>query len=107
MQQIVLEVTWNQTKAYFSWSGFTSTPENGTPTVEIDSMLGQELGLEPGTEVMFVIITSLNKRKINLRLIMHTKVGASISVEPVTEDDWEIVVCQSPSLHQLTWMVGR
>lgn len=87
-QNIVLEIQGNQDqkKVYFGWSGEASKPlpANAVFThgkfdvLEMDPQVGLAAGLQDG-------------QKINVEFCKNVPDCTTVSVEPLTEDDWEIL----------------
>lgn len=89
-QNVILEIqTGTSKKLYFGWSGEASkalpphavfTQTNGTKldVLEIDPQVGQAVGLQDG-------------QKIQVDFCKNVPSCTSVSVEPLTEDDWEIL----------------
>ncbi|ORX77822.1 hypothetical protein BCR32DRAFT_56153 [Anaeromyces robustus] len=80
-----------KSKYYFGWTGSSSSivnsqqnnyndnNNNNSLVIEIDSYFGRSLGLKNG-------------QKVYAELINNVQLTQSVNVEPLTEDDWEILV---------------
>ncbi|CAG8742601.1 10347_t:CDS:2, partial [Racocetra fulgida] len=71
-QTVILELSWHDTKiaqgkAYVGWSGFSSKADH-SDAIEIDPQFGEAIGLH------------------------HDQKANSVKVEPISSDDWEIIV---------------
>jgi peroxin-1 len=87
----MLEITNNNNKkVYCGWSGeaskplqpnsvFTHGPNGKLDVLEMDPQLGQAIGLQDG-------------QKVNVEFCRNVPECATVHVEPLTEDDWEILV---------------
>jgi peroxin-1 len=63
---------------YLGWTGGSSSPVNHQDTVELDVQLAKNLGLK-------------SQQLVNVEIIHQVPAAKSISVEPLTIDDWEIL----------------
>jgi hypothetical protein len=71
--------------------------EKGLETVEIDPQYAQSLGLTQGDIVRQHISfydVKLKLFKVEIGLIYDMAVARSVSTEPLTSDDWDIIVSQ-------------
>ncbi|ORX46363.1 AAA-domain-containing protein [Piromyces finnis] len=93
---VVVEVKWlnnqisksKKSPCYFGWTGSSSTAINqqnnyndndgNNLVIEIDSYFGKSLGLRNG-------------QKVQAQLVSNVQLTQSVNVEPLTEDDWEIL----------------
>ncbi|XP_038050975.1 peroxisome biogenesis factor 1-like isoform X2 [Patiria miniata] len=82
-QNYIFELQWgDRGRAYVSWAGDTlRLPEGstvGNPTIQINGLYGNKLGLCHGEEVL-------------LKPVPKVHSCSRVSVEPATSDDWEIL----------------
>lgn len=67
-------------------------------TVEIDPQFASSLGFAEGSTVRHVLFDSANptdvRAKLEIGLLHDLDVAKSVSTEPVSSDDWEILVRQ-------------
>lgn len=83
IQDVIIEVVLKSTMKYYAgWSGMSSSK---IKTIEIDSVFAQSLNLPEHTEVI-----------VNLKLNNYET--HSISLEPVTSSDWELVELHAQTL---------
>ncbi|TPX48029.1 hypothetical protein SeLEV6574_g02296 [Synchytrium endobioticum] len=61
-----------------AFSEVASVNSNNTNVMEIETAFGQGLGLMPG-------------QRVNVEFVKNVETGISVDVEPLTEDDWEIL----------------
>ncbi|KAJ3287610.1 Peroxisome biosynthesis protein pex1 [Rhizoclosmatium sp. JEL0117] len=71
----VFRVTRKKQSFYFSWSGGVSSAGR---TIEVDSAVAAALGLNDGDRAA-------------IELLPNVQVAASVNVEPLSPDDWEII----------------
>jgi len=89
--------------AYVGWTGLASSPSSGRwkaedslESIEIDPQLCTSLGFTEGEVVGHALeleaVAVLNLRQLELGLVHNLPVASSVSTEPVSSDDWEILV---------------
>jgi peroxin-1 len=89
--------------AYVGWTGLASSPSSGTwkaedtlESIEIDPQLCTSLGFTEGEVVSYALgleaVAVLNPRQLELGLVHNLPVASSVSTEPISSDDWEILV---------------
>ncbi|KAG1055850.1 hypothetical protein G6F43_002212 [Rhizopus delemar] len=86
-QNVVLEISIDAKKFYCGWSGDSSRPLQPNSVfgpnakldvLEIDPQLGTTMGLQEG-------------QKVNVEFCRNVPECYTVNVEPLTEDDWEIL----------------
>lgn len=98
--------------AYVGWTGMASSSslaqfQNGIragdalETIEIDPQLASSLGFVEGSTVRpqlesFFFSSLLACVQLEIGLLHDLEVAKSVSTEPVSPDDWEILVNSSP-----------
>ncbi|KAI8892430.1 P-loop containing nucleoside triphosphate hydrolase protein [Globomyces pollinis-pini] len=75
---LILQLNTKSSSVFVAWAGGSSSPLNGSETLEIDRNYAHALGLSHASVVSVKIINSC-------------PIASSISVEPWTSDDWEII----------------
>jgi peroxin-1 len=89
--------------AYVGWTGLASSPSSGRwkaedtlESIEIDPQLCTSLGFTEGEVVGHVLgleaVAVLNLWQLELGLVHNLPVASSVSTEPISSDDWEILV---------------
>jgi peroxin-1 len=95
-----------RTEAYVGWTGMASASslahfnaahsgDGGFETVEIDPQFAQGLGFAQGDVVCDIIMFfshSLNAFQVEIGLLYDLPQAKSVGTEPLTSDDWEIIV---------------
>lgn len=96
-------------EAYVGWTGMASasslahfnvgqSSEGGFETIEMDPQYAQGLGLAQGNIVcMRLIFIQIHTRscytlKVEIGLLHDLPQASSVGTEPLTSDDWEIIV---------------
>ena len=80
-----------------------SSAEKGVETLEIDPQFAQGLGFSPGDVVRNIAVapifwTSQPLFKVEIGLLHDLGYAKSIGTEPLTADDWEILVRLHPAM---------
>lgn len=99
--------------AYVGWTGLASSPSSGRwkaedslELIEIDPQLCTSLGFAEGEVVGHALglkaVAVLNPRQLELGLVHNLPVASSVSTEPISSDDWEILV----SSCRMSWNFG-
>ncbi|XP_075809757.1 peroxisomal ATPase PEX1 isoform X3 [Microtus pennsylvanicus] len=78
LQNQAIEVTWDQQPTYLSWVEGRHFSDHSENVAEINGQVGQKLGLCSGDQVF-------------LRPCSHVVSCQQVEVEPLSEDDWEIL----------------
>ena len=71
--------------------------EKGMETVEIDPQLAEGLGFAAGDIVRDTHLSShllLTRVQVEIGLLHDLPYATAVSTEPLTADDWEILVCR-------------
>ncbi|CAG8487764.1 12626_t:CDS:2 [Racocetra fulgida] len=89
-QNVILELSSHdakiaQGKAYVGWSGFSSKSEH-SDAIEIDPQFGEAIGLHHGQKIYFKRFEDIVPE------------ANSVEVEPISSDDWEIIVTESTEI---------
>jgi peroxin-1 len=91
--------------AYVGWTGMVSasslahfnstSSDNSLETVEIDPQYAEGLGFRKGDVVcivpLFRVLTA-HIAKVEVGLLYDLPIAKSVATEPLTPDDWEILV---------------
>lgn len=81
-----MEVTWGSNRIYLGWGGETSS---GNRSIEVPFHLAQMLNLTSNLQVILFIIVIF---QVDVRPVPNVIPATSITVEPISTDDWEIIV---------------
>nr|XP_048292513.1 peroxisome biogenesis factor 1 isoform X4 [Myodes glareolus] len=87
LQNQAIEVTWDRQPTYLSWVEGRHFNDQSENVAEISRQVGQKLGLCSGDQVF-------------LRPCSHVVSCQQVEVEPLSEDDWEILELHAISLEQ-------
>ncbi|XP_057624142.1 peroxisomal ATPase PEX1 isoform X1 [Chionomys nivalis] len=87
LQNQAIEVTWDHQPTYLSWVEGRHFSDQSENVAEISRQVGQKLGLCSGDQVF-------------LRPCSHVVSCQQVEVEPLSEDDWEILELHAISLEQ-------
>jgi peroxin-1 len=83
--------------AHFNTAASSELGDVGFETVEIDPQYAQGLGFSQGDIVRISSIPPSNSLltsfKVEIGLLHDLPFAKSVSSEPLTADDWEIIVC--------------
>jgi peroxin-1 len=80
-----------------SLAHFNSSSDNSLETVEIDPQYAEGLGFKKG-DVVYIFhvslpfLLSLTLSKVEVGLLYDLPMAKSVATEPLTPDDWEILV---------------
>jgi peroxin-1 len=72
--------------------------DRGYETIEIDPQYAQGLGFAQGDLVRTVVLflgLNFNNEKVDIGLLYDLPLAKSVGTEPLTSDDWEIIVSQN------------
>jgi peroxin-1 len=99
VSDICIEISWSDTslarkKAYVGWSGaasgkigfFDKTKPDGD-VIELDATFGHALGLK-------------DRQRVSVEFIRPPAMASRVDVEPVSEDDWEILTLHAGYLEE-------
>lgn len=97
-------------EAYVGWTGMasasslnqfrsTQNAEKALETIEIDPQYAQGLGLSQGdlvrvNDTLINLSSLLNHFQVEIGLLHDLPLATSVATEPLTSDDWEIIVGQ-------------
>ncbi|XP_077915388.1 peroxisomal ATPase PEX1 isoform X5 [Halichoerus grypus] len=79
LQNQAIEVAWGHQPAFLSWVEGRHFSDQGENVAEINRQVGQKLGLSNGDQVF-------------LKLCSHVVSCQQVEVEPLSADDWEILI---------------
>ena len=76
-----------------TFPGAATNSTSNTDAIELETVFGQGLGLIAG-------------QRVNVEFVKNVETGKSVDVEPLTEDDWEILVrfCRQTIVCCYFWM---